>query len=164
MIMIREKIKLLRSRRYTNLVTVCLVTALSLCVTLPSSCQNMKHRTPIRYVIPIGFTGWVKLYYKVKDAPPLKRQNGVYEVRFSDLGIAKTSSDMEIGFAEDVFIYEGTSGKEVLHQTSSGKGGLVWDGVVAINQNLRENTSVHYVRYFIGTEVQYKEALKALQD
>ena len=48
-------------------------------------------RLPEPWVIPNGYTGWVKMDYIVKNAPPLKIRGGYWVVDVSNGGCSQTS-------------------------------------------------------------------------
>src|SRR5437868_295413 len=81
-------------------------------VMVSAACQE-KQRRPSRYLILKGYVGWVRIDFKVKDAPPVPTEDEHYLFKFPPSGHLRTSSDMEYGWAsgDDFYYYSGDAGK-----------------------------------------------------
>ncbi|HEX5708275.1 MAG TPA: hypothetical protein VFX96_13310 [Pyrinomonadaceae bacterium] len=144
--------------------------ALLLLLCAPSlslACQEEeKQRRPSRYLIPDGFVGWVKIYYKVKDAPPLPFEDGAYLFKIPASGVLKTSSSMEYGWASDEYFYYSDDARRPLKETGWGEGGMIWAGhngsreTAQMGQStdeIPEENKTYYSGFFVGTEAEYKD-------
>jgi hypothetical protein len=137
-----------------------------LCIATTAACQ--KQRRPSRYLIPEGYVGWVKIYFKVKDAPVLPIEDGYYLFKFPESGILRTSSTMEDGWARDqYFSYLGET-RHSLESTGWGGGGMIWAGYsgqggsapaggVSSSKDIPEENKSFFEGFFIGTEAEYKD-------
>jgi hypothetical protein len=53
-----------------------------------TACQE-KQRHPSRYLIPEGYAGWVRINFRVKDAPLIPIEDGRYLFKFpSSVGLS----------------------------------------------------------------------------
>jgi hypothetical protein len=139
---------------------------LFLCVPpLSAACQE-EQRRPSRYLIPGGFVGWVKIFYKVKDAPPLPIEDGAYLLRIPPSGVLKTSSVMEYGWATDEYFYYSGDARRPLKVTGWDEGGMIWagyngsSGTAQTGQSsadVPEENKTFYSGFFVGTEAEYKD-------
>src|SRR5438105_4542533 len=77
--------------------------AILFCFASSAACQ--KQRRPSRYLMPDGYVGWVKIYFKVPNAPALPIEDGYYLFKFPASGVLQTSSAMEDGWAQDQYFY-----------------------------------------------------------
>jgi Family of unknown function (DUF6843) len=113
------------------------------------TCEGPK-RTPIRYLIPEGYVGWIEIDYEVATGVPPGRE-GKFEVfRIPANGHLDTSARYEEGWASDEHYYYSARGeRRRLPQTISGRGGMVWGG-----HNGQSGGGPEYMREFIGTEAQ----------
>lgn len=62
------------------------------------ACQR-KERRPSRYLIPEGYVGWIRIDFKVKDAPALAIEDNHYLFIIPASGHLETSSDLEYGWS-----------------------------------------------------------------
>ncbi|HYV03646.1 MAG TPA: hypothetical protein VFB82_03615 [Blastocatellia bacterium] len=91
------------------------------CAAASTSCQ--KQRRPSRYLVPKGYVGWVKILFKVKDAPPLSVEDGHYLFKIPTDGKLETSSDIEFGVASDDYYYYSEDTRE---RRRDDLGGIQW--------------------------------------
>lgn len=141
--------------------------ALSIIMLMPAfvGCQE-KQRRPSRYLIPEGYVGWVKIYFKVKDAPALPVEDGCDLFKFSETGILKTSSEMETGWARDEYFYYSGDARRALENTGW-DGGMIWAGYAGQSatatmgetstRDIPEKNKTFYEGFFVGTEAEYKD-------
>lgn len=128
--------------------SVCLVVYSFLMLT---ACQEEKRR-PSRYLIPDGYVGWVRIDYKVEEAPALLVEDGFYLMKFPPDGHLRTSSPNDYGWATDEYFYYLGSDRKPLKATGWGGGGMIWGGFTGSLQGADET----YEGLFVGTEEQFK--------
>ena len=144
-----------------------LSTMLLLCMfTVIGTCQE-KQRRPDRYLIPDGYVGWVKVFRKVKDAPPIAIEKGFNLYKFPPSGILKTSSDIDEGWATDEYFYYTDDTLKPLSTSGWGEGGMIWGGYVGRKESammgesstdqIPEENKTYYMGFFVGTEEQFKK-------
>jgi hypothetical protein len=109
-------------------------------------------RPPERYLIPDGFTGWVRIEYRQKDAPPLPSEDGRRLIKLNAQGKIATSSEEQRGHGKDDYFYVGPRGRAPLSSAGVCKGGMIWQ----VQNDLDERTSTAFTRFFVGTEDQYR--------
>ena len=86
----------------------------------------LHRRPPSRFLIPTGYVGWVRVEYRVADAPPLPREGKYSLVRVERDGALRTSSDLPEGWAHDQFFYYSGNSRQALSNAGWCKGGMVW--------------------------------------
>jgi len=120
-----------------------------------------RNRPPERYLIPAGFTGWTRIEYRKKDAPPLPLEDGHRLLKLNSHGILSTSSNPQSGHGKDDFyFYAVTAGgdapKARRSQISNAgvcKGiGMIWQVETLVD----DKTSTLFTRFFVGSEDQYR--------
>jgi hypothetical protein len=109
-------------------------------------------RCPDRYLVPMGYVGWVKIIYNDKDSPPLPIENGCHLVRIPTNGVLKTSSKIECGNANDEYYYYSENTRQVIEQTVDETSRLIWDGAIG-GEGKEEN-----LIFFFGTKTQCNES------
>jgi hypothetical protein len=113
-----------------------------------TACQG-RQRRPSRYLIPEGYMGWVRVDFKVKDAPATPFEDGYYLFKFPLSGKIETSSDIEYGVAKDEYYYYSDTTRRLLKVTGWGGGGMIWTG---FNGSAQGNNEPPYEYFFVGTE------------
>jgi len=114
-------------------------------------------RPPERYLIPAGFTGWTRIEFRKRGAPPLPIEDGRRLLKLDAHGTLSTSSNPQRGHGKDDFYYYSAADPSKDHRTplsSAGvcKGGMVWE----LDNLLDESTSTPFIRFYVGTEDQYR--------
>ena len=113
-----------------------------------------RRRPPERYLISDGFTGWVRIDYRQRSAPPLPSEDGHRLLKLDAQGTAATSSDPPTGHGKDDFFYYSTSRdndrRTPLSSAGVCKGGVIWQ----VETMVDERTSMPFTRFFVGTEDQ----------
>ena len=117
-----------------------------------------RHRSSERYLIPAGFTGWVRVDYRRKDAPPLPTEDGRRLLTLNAQGMTATSSDPPTGHGKDDFLYYTAERRTPLSSAGVCKGGMIWQ----VQTMVDERTSMPFTRFFVGTEEQYRNAVDPL--
>ena len=117
-------------------------------------------RHPVRYLIPNGYVGWVKIK-RGENAPPLPLLQGKYICRVPLSGSVDTSTLTEDGWAADeYFYYDGQTQLGKLRETGWGGGGMIWGGMTQFESTQGKIRSTRMVEnFFIGTEDQYHRSV-----
>jgi uncharacterized protein DUF6843 len=119
---------------------------------LGTSGRNSTHRSS-RFVIPEGYTGWIRIEFEVQGAPPLPMEGGQYVIKIPPSGTLQTSSPEQYGWADDRYDYYSAQGTRPL--PDSGPAGLIWgklNGEKAGASGTRK-----YEEFFVGTQQQFKD-------
>lgn len=120
------------------------------------SMGSVQARHPVKYLIPYGYVGWVRIRYKVPGAPPLPTQRNLLICRIPNSGLLKTSSRPENGWATDFYVYYSAAGiEQPLAVTEPGKNGLIWGQVM---ENEDGTGTANSELFFVGTEEQFAHA------
>jgi hypothetical protein len=109
-------------------------------------------RPPERYLIPAGYTGWVRIDYDQKSAAPLPLEDGRRTIKFEANGKAVTSSSPLAGHGKDEFFYDSGSTRTALSTAGVCKGGMIWEPETTIDPT----TSAPSLHFFVGTEDAYR--------
>lgn len=111
----------------------------------------------LRFLIPEGYTGWVRVEFEVSGAPPLPSEGGQTVLRIPPDGQMKTSSPEQFGWAKDSYYFYSDRGARVV--PDSGPGRLIWGKINGEAQG--PSGTRQYEEFFVGTEQQFKDqALK----
>jgi len=109
-------------------------------------------RPPERFLIPAGYSGWVRVDFRRKDAPPLPMEDGRRLLKLNAQGALQTSSNPQLGHGRDDFFYYSSDRRTPLSNAGVCKGGMVWQ----IETMVDDRTSTPFERFFVGTEGQYR--------
>ncbi len=109
-------------------------------------------RPPERFLIPAGYSGWVRVDFRQKDAPPLPMEDGRLLLKLNAQGALQTSSNPQLGHGRDDFFYYSGDHRTQLSNAGVCKGGMVWQ----IETMVDDRTSTPFERFFVGTEAQYR--------
>jgi hypothetical protein len=117
-------------------------------------------RPSSRFLIPDGYTGWVRIEFEVKDAPPLPTDRGEYVLQIPPNGVLRTSSPEQYGWANDCYYYYYyySSPQAMRPLPDSGPTQLIWgklNGEEAGASGRRK-----YEEFFVGTLQQFKDQSK----
>jgi hypothetical protein len=129
-----------------------IVFATTVCMLDTAACQD-KQRRPNRYLIPDGYVGWVRINYKIKEAPVLPIEDGHYLFKFPENGTINTSSEGEEGFASDEYYYYSNDTRRSI---STGDA-LIWGGVAFGSKSTPGEEPTRYAEFFVGTKEQFQE-------
>ncbi len=129
--------------------TLALLTGLALWLSV--SARNST-RPASRFLIPEGYTGWVRIEFEVQDAPPLAKEDGEYIVKIPPGGVLRTSSAEEYGWARDHYYYYSAQGMHPLGD--SGPGALIWGKING--EGFGASGKRKYEELFVGTAQQFK--------
>ena len=115
-----------------------------------------QQRQPVRYLIPEGYVGWVRIEFRVKEALALPVEDGYYICKFPPNGHVQTSSDIEYGVAKDEYYYYSNSNLRPLAITGWDGGGMIWAGSTGKSTDSNNVVTAIYEHFFVGTEEEYK--------
>ena len=151
--------------RFFGVVT-CLITGLWLETILVTSAISMGPtlvRHPVRTLIPDGYVGWVKVNYGVKGAQPLTIENGVIICKIPESDLLETSSQLEVGWANDEYFYYSPNGStRPLRETGWGSGGLIWGDAVGYQAQPDGSKPAEFNKvFYVGTEEQYNHGVSS---
>jgi hypothetical protein len=122
----------------------------------PSAFDLVFHRRrPERYLIPAGYTGWARVEFRQKGAPPLPTEDGRLLIKLDAHGILRTSSDPPVGHGNDDFYYYAGDTRTRISNAGVCKGGMIWQ----VETMVDEPTSTPFARFFVGTEDSYRQAV-----
>jgi hypothetical protein len=122
----------------------------------PAAVDLIFHRRPPeRFLIPAGFTGWARIDFRQKGAPPLPTEDGRLLLKLNEQGTLRTSSDPALGHGRDDFFYYSGDRRMALSNAGVCKGGMIWQ----VETMVDEPTSTPFARFFVGTEAQYRRAV-----
>jgi hypothetical protein len=112
-----------------------------------------RRRPPERFLIPAGFSGWARINFRQKNAPPLPTENGRLLLKLNAQGVLQTSNDPLVGHGKDDFFSYSGDQRTPLSNAGVCKGGMIWQ----VETMVDEPTSIPFVRFFVGTEDQYRQ-------
>ena len=111
----------------------------------------LHRRPPLRFLIPSGYMGWVRVNYRVATAPPLPREGKYLLVKLTLDGTLQTSTDLPSGWGRDQFFYYSGNTRRALSNAGWCKGGMIWGEVS--DQDEKSGT---LQKFFVGNEDQFR--------
>jgi hypothetical protein len=140
-----------RSARITvGVFTLLLLTGLALWLNV-SARSSTRHSS--RFLIPEGYTGWIRVEFEVQSAAPLSMEDGEYVLKIPADGILRTSSREQYGWARDHYYYESAGGVRPL--PDSGALGLIWGKING--EESGASGKQEFEEFFVGTAQQFKD-------
>ena len=109
-----------------------------------------------RFLIPEGYTGWIRVEFEVQGAPPLSTEGGEYVVRIPADGILRTSSPEQYGWARDHYYYYSAEGVHPI--PDSVEAALIWGRINGEASGAAGKRK--YEEFFVGTAQQFKNQTK----
>jgi hypothetical protein len=118
-------------------------------------------RHPTKFLVPEGYVDWVSIRFGEKDANELAVRDGTRICQIPDVGLLRTSSPVEEGWAKDEYFYYSQDGSlHTLRSTGWGAGGMIWGGSNEWKQILEGSSPTQVTQYFyVGTEELYHRAV-----
>ena len=101
-------------------------------------------RSPVKYVIPDGYRGWVVIFFDHEQEPSLPTSQGYRVCTFSKQGKLYTSSAQDYGKASDIFVF----------MKPDGSTSFVKDA----NLIRAHTTGEGYEYFFVGSETELNAA------
>lgn len=122
----------------------------------PTAFDLVFHRRPAeRFLIPAGYTGWARVEFRRKGAPPLPIEDKRVLFKLDANGMLQTSSEPQPGHGNDEFFYYSGDRRTPLSNAGVCKGGMIWQTETMVD----DATSTPFTRLFVGTEDQYRRAV-----
>lgn len=115
-------------------------------------------RPSSRFLIPDSYTGWVRIEFEVKDAPPLPTDRGEYVLQIPPSGVLRTSSREQYGWANDRYYYYYSSPQAMRPLADSGPTQLIWGKLNG--EEAGASGDRKYEEFFVGTLQQFKDRSK----
>ena len=137
------------ARILVGVLTLVLLSGLALW--LNGSARNST-RPASRFLIPEGYTGWIRIEFEVQEAPPLPMEASEYILKIPPDGVLRTSSAEQYGWARDHYYYYSAQGMRPL--SDSGPAALIW-GKIHGRESGASGTR-KYEELFVGTAQQFK--------
>jgi len=109
-------------------------------------------RQPERFLIPSGYSGWVRIEFRRKGAPALRMEDGRLLLKLNEQATLQTSSDPIPGHGKDDFFYYSGDRRTRLSNAGVCKGGMIWQVEIMVD----EKTSTPFERFYVGTEDSYR--------
>jgi hypothetical protein len=109
-------------------------------------------RPASRFLIPEGYTGWIRIEFEVQGAPPLPMEAGEYILKIPPDGVLRTSSAEQYGWARDHYYYYSAQGTRPL--SDSGSAALIWGKIHGQGSGAAGKRK--YEELFVGTAQQFK--------
>lgn len=122
---------------------------------LLASCGETRSRSI--FEIPEGYKGWVEVRFGRAECPTVLEGAAGRVFRIPRSGVLCTSSLRDTGVARDEYFYVG-DGRKVIKESGWGEGGLIWGGVYAGRGGVGSKEPADTLRFFVGTEAEYKRA------
>lgn len=119
----------------------------------PAAFDVLVHRRTGEVVlIPAGYSGWVRVDFRIAGAPPLLSEDGHRVIRVSGDGTLRTSSNPTRGHGKDQYFYYSGSERQPLSNAGVCKGGMIWGNDLLVD----ERNSTPFLRFYVGTEKKYR--------
>ena len=136
------------TRMFAGALTVALLTGFAWWLRV--SAQNSTHRSS-RFLIPEGYTGWVRIEFEVEGAPTLPMEGGQYVLKIPSGGVLRTSSAEQYGWAKDHYYYYSAQGVRAL--PDSGPSELIWGKINGEESGASGKRK--YEEFFVGNSQQF---------
>jgi hypothetical protein len=119
---------------------------------------NARNSTPrsMRFLIPEGYSGWVRIEFEVPDAPALPEDAGQPLLRIPPSGTLRTSSPEQYGWVNNSYAFYSSAG--VRRVPDSGPGKLIWGKINGEASGASGKRK--YEEFFVGTEQQFREQVE----
>jgi hypothetical protein len=110
-------------------------------------------RRSLRFLLPEGYAGWVRVEFEVQGAPPFLVEAGQAVLKIPPSGSLRTSSPEPYGWTTDYYYFYSGSGLRPV--PDSGPGRLIWGKISGEASGASGKRK--YEEFFVGTEQQFKE-------
>jgi hypothetical protein len=137
-----------RGKKVMGIVT--LVAAIGLAVW--AGFGSSSNKRSLRFLIPEGYTGWVRVEFGVAGASSLTKERAQYVAQIPPGGTLETSTPEQFGWANDEYYFYSSAGQKPIPR--DGPQSLIWG---KINGEAADSTgSKKYEEFFVGTEQQFR--------
>lgn len=133
-----------------------LALAIALVVWFTMSPGDTTPRT-LRFFIPEGYSGWVRVEFEVSGAPALLSKAGQPVLKVPATGVLRTSSPEQYGWAKDRYYFYSNAGSRPLPDSGSGR--LVWGKING--ETVGSSGKRKYEEFFVGTSQEYQGQRKS---
>lgn len=134
---------------------VAVVIPMLLSIVFYSLFLHTDYRTPVQYMIPDGYVGWIYIYYHVKEAESIPMIDGKYVVIVENDGTLSTSNRLEYGVAQDQYYYVSKNNELTPLPIET----MIHAGSVGGSEDSMGEKST-YERFFVGSKAEFEAAEK----
>ena len=115
---------------------------------------NARNSTPrsMRFLIPEGYSGWVRIEFEAPGAPALPQEAGATVLRIPSSGRLRTSSPEQYGWVNNSYAFYSSAGVRPIPGSGSGK--LIWGKINGEASGASGKRK--YEEFFVGTQQQFK--------
>lgn len=137
------------TRIFISIATILLLVALGAWFSM-----NARNSTPrsMRFLIPEGYSGWVRIEFEIPDAPALPEEAGQPLLRIPPSGTLRTSSPEQYGWINHSYAFYSSAGVHPI--PDSGPGKLIWGKINGEASGASGKRK--YEEFFVGTQQQFK--------
>jgi hypothetical protein len=114
-------------------------------------------RRSLRFLIPEGYSGWVRVEFEVSGEPVLPLEGGQIVLKIPSTGLLKTSSPEQFGWARDSYAFYSAGALQAIPDSGSGR--LIWGKING--EKSGSSGKRQYEGFFVGTSEQYRDQMKA---
>jgi hypothetical protein len=122
-------------------------------LTLASTATRNPAARSYHFLIPEGYTGWVRVEFEIPGAPALPTESGQTVIKVPASGVLKTSSAEQAGLANND--YASYSNETARPLPVSGPDQRVWGKITGELQG--PTGKEKYEEFFVGTQQQFKD-------
>ncbi len=141
------------ARIFVAIATLLLVIGLGVLFSIGG--RNSTQRS-LRFLIPEGYSGWVRVEFEIPGEPALPAEAGQTVLKIPTSGLLKTSSPEQYGWANDTYAYYSSGGVRPL--PDSGPGRLIWGKING--EALGPSGKRKYEEFFVGTQQQFRDQVE----
>ena len=137
------------TRIFISIATLLLLVALGAWFSI-----NARNSTPrsMRFLIPEGYSGWVRIEFEVPGAPALPEEAGQPLLQIPPSGTLRTSSPEQYGWVNNSYGFYSSAGVRPI--PDSGPGKLIWGKINGEASGASGKRK--YEEFFVGTQQQFK--------
>jgi len=121
-----------------------------------------KKLLPIRYLLPEGYIGWVRVEYSIDRALPLPVEAAHCVVKIPESGVLVTSSKLDYTRVVDDYYYYSDRERRPLPSNSCDGSSMIWGEAMLVTQDAGSAQACSYRTFFVGTRSQYRKRVANL--
>ncbi len=107
----------------------------------------------LRFLIPEGYNGWVRVEFEVSGAPALLSEAGQTVLKIPATGMLRTSSPEQYGWANDCYYFYSNAGSRPLPDSGSRR--LIWGRING--EAVGSSGKRKYEEFFVGTSQEFQD-------
>jgi len=111
---------------------------------------------PSRFLIPEGYSGWVRVEFNIPGTPLLPMEKGQTILKIPPEGVLRTSSPEQYGWAKDSYYAYSVLATRPLRDTGPDR--RIWGKING--ESSGSSGKVTYQEFFVGTNQQFSEQSK----